>query len=208
MKRFSLIVIIILLFGEFNYSQVEFKETIAQYEGGESALMSYLTNNLKYPDAAKEQCLTGTVVVLFVIDSLGYMDSIRLYNSIHPLLDSAAIRVVRSINKKWIPTIQNGKPVSTSMRLPIKFVLFNAGCFDNNYYYNQGVKYYEKGYYDEALESYNEAIRLNPEDVDALYNCVMIKIKQNDIPSACNYIRKIKEINKPDADALFEKYCK
>ena len=92
--------------------------------------------------------------------------------------------------------------------MPIKFTLLNAGCKDGEYYYNLGVEYYSKNKIKDALSCYEMAIKLNPDDVDALLNSALIKINQNDIPGACIYLKQIKEIGAPDADKLLLKYCK
>ena len=97
-------------------------EKRAQFPGGTKKLTEYLRNNLKYPEAAIDLAVEGTVLVSFIVRKDGSIDDVQAVRSVDPLLDKEAIRVVKSM-PKWIPAQLNGKDVSSLFRLPISFKL-------------------------------------------------------------------------------------
>jgi len=94
------------------------------YEGGDKALMKWLSENLVYPAEASERGVQGVVVLRFVIGPDGSVGNIEILRSLDPSCDKAAVRVVEKM-KKWNPGKQNGQAVSVYYTLPIRFVLQN-----------------------------------------------------------------------------------
>jgi len=190
-----------LVFAQNNDTHIQPQFKIGDFQ-------QFIAMNTKYPEQARDSCITGVAIVQFVIDTVGNVDSVHLSHSVHPLLGKEAIRVITLSSGHWIPGKVNGKPVRVTFTFPLKFSLHNEGCLDYDYYYNLGVEYYNQGKIEMALSSFLAAIKLNPHDVDALINISLIKINQNDFQSACQYLNEIKSTGKPDADALLLKYCK
>ena len=52
------------------------------FPGGESALMDYLKNNIKYPQLARESNIQGTVFVTFVVEPNGSISNVKVLRSI------------------------------------------------------------------------------------------------------------------------------
>lgn len=92
------------------------------YPGGEEARISYLQQNIKYPEEAKELGIQGKVFVTFVVEVDGSITDVRVLRGIGGGCDEEAIRVVRSM-PKWVPGKQRGVPVRVQFNLPIKFTL-------------------------------------------------------------------------------------
>ncbi len=84
-------------------------------------MMKWLSEHIQYPRAAKENNVTGRVMVNFVVDSDGNITKVKVVKSV-PGLDEEAIRVVEAM-PKWKAGKQNGKSVPVYFTLPIKFVL-------------------------------------------------------------------------------------
>ena len=103
-----------------NPLQLRVVEDAPKPEMGWTALMKWLTQNLKYPPAAKAQNIQGTVLVRFVVDADGSVADIRVARSADPLLDREALRVVRMM-PKWEPGVKNGKPVRSLVGIPVVF---------------------------------------------------------------------------------------
>jgi protein TonB len=61
-------------------------------------------------------------VVAFIVEKDGSLSDVRIANSVHPLLDAEAIRVVSSM-PKWNPGLENGNPVRVKYVLPVTFSL-------------------------------------------------------------------------------------
>ena len=77
------------------------------YPGGEAAMMKYLQKNLKYPMAAKENGVKGTVYVQFVVEKDGKVDDVVVSKGVDKSLDAEAKRVVSTM-PKWAAGKQAG----------------------------------------------------------------------------------------------------
>ena len=92
------------------------------FPGGMSQLVKWLTQNLKYPESAKNDKVSGKVLVSFVINADGTVVDVKLVKPVEQRLDREALRVVRMM-PKWQPGLINGKPCKTLVNLPIVFKL-------------------------------------------------------------------------------------
>ena len=98
------------------------REVSPEFPGGITALVQFLSKNLKFPTVCKEQKIQGKVLVKFTVKSDGSISNIRVTKSVDPYLDKEAVRVVKSM-PRWIPGTQDGKPVNVEYTLPITFKL-------------------------------------------------------------------------------------
>ena len=64
--------------------------------------------------------IQGRVVVTFVVERDGSIDSIKVVKKVSPELDREALRVIR-LMPKWNPGKQNGKTVRTKYTIPVIF---------------------------------------------------------------------------------------
>ena len=97
-------------------------EQMPSFPGGPSALMQYLSKNIKYPPFAEENGIQGRVICSFVVERDGSVSDIRIARGVDPSLDKEAIRVVSAM-PKWIPGRQNGQMVRVKFTLPVTFRL-------------------------------------------------------------------------------------
>ena len=95
-----------------------------EFVGGMSALMRYLSTNIRYPYSAQRKKIEGRVVVGFIVDKTGKVRKVEIMKSLNRACDKEAVRVVRKM-PPWNPGMQDGKPVSTKFSLPILFTLPN-----------------------------------------------------------------------------------
>lgn len=93
------------------------------FPGGDEALLTYLAENTKYPEIAKENGITGKVYIKFVIDKTGRVTKVSVARGVDPYLDAEAKRVVTTL-PSWKPGKQRGKPVPVTFVVPINFQLF------------------------------------------------------------------------------------
>jgi periplasmic protein TonB len=93
-----------------------------QFPGGMEAMYQYLNNTIKYPRAAREIGISGTVFLNFVVEKDGSISSVNVLRGIGGGCDEEAIRVVQNM-PKWNPGLQRGEPVRVSFNLPVKFTL-------------------------------------------------------------------------------------
>ena len=97
-------------------------EVEPQYKGGDQALSDFIRNNVVYPELAIQMAEQGKVFVRFIVEKDGRINHVSIARKVTPALDKEAIRVIMRM-PKWIPGMQNGKPVRTSVVLPIVFKL-------------------------------------------------------------------------------------
>jgi TonB family protein len=97
-------------------------EEMPMYPGGDEALLKYIAENVKYPEAAKNQKNQGRVIVRFCVTSKGGVGLISVLKSVAPDLDAEAIRVVQTL-KDFRPGRQGGKDVPVWYMVPITFAL-------------------------------------------------------------------------------------
>ena len=83
-------------------------------------LMTYLSENVKYPVEAQENGIQGRVVVSFVVEKDGSLSDIRVARSVSPVLDAEAVRVVSSM-PQWNPGMNRGKYVRVKFNVPVSF---------------------------------------------------------------------------------------
>lgn len=97
-------------------------EQMPSFPGGPSALMEWLSNNVKYPVVAQENGVQGRVVVSFVVERDGSITDVKVVRGVDPSLDKEASRVVRAM-PRWIPGKQNGSAVRVMYNVPVAFRL-------------------------------------------------------------------------------------
>jgi len=97
-------------------------ETSPSFPGGDEARIRFLTNNIKYPQMARESSIQGTVYVTFVVERDGAVTDVRVLRGIGGGCDEEAIRVIKAM-PRWSPGKQRGKPVRVQFNMPIKFTL-------------------------------------------------------------------------------------
>uniref|UniRef100_A0AB33JNL4 Energy transducer TonB n=5 Tax=unclassified Prevotella TaxID=2638335 RepID=A0AB33JNL4_9BACT len=102
----------------------EVVEQMPMFPGGPTALLQYLSSNVKYPVVAQENGVQGRVVVSFVVERDGSITDVRVVRSVDPSLDKEAQRVVRSM-PRWTPGKQNGSAVRVKYNVPVSFKLQN-----------------------------------------------------------------------------------
>lgn len=97
-------------------------EKMPVFPGGEEALREFIANNLVYPAEAAKQAIQGRVFVTFIVSKTGLVEKIKIAKSVNPLLDEAAMEVVRKM-PQWTPGTQKGEAVDVHYTIPIQFSL-------------------------------------------------------------------------------------
>lgn len=99
-------------------------EEMPLFNGGkpEIEFSKYIAQNLKYPQNAIDNGVTGRVILSFVVNKQGKIENISIYNSAHPDLDRAAMKAVIN-SPRWTPGKQRGKAVNVRYFFPAFFKL-------------------------------------------------------------------------------------
>lgn len=94
-------------------------------------------------------------------------------------------------------------PVDTDqtvrMALPFPGRYFGSGFHHN--YFTYGIAFLQYGYLDQALESFQAAVRHNPSHAEAYYNIGTIYLNKSENDQALQYMEKAVELDPADADA-------
>jgi protein TonB len=101
---------------------VSVAEVMPEFPGGLPALMTYLQNNMKYPQMELEAGIGGKVFVKFVVNVDGSISTAEILKGVNggEGLSKEALRVVRAM-PKWKPGKQGNNFVPVYFNLPIKF---------------------------------------------------------------------------------------
>ena len=97
-------------------------EQMPTYEGGDAALLKYLTDSVKYPELAKKHGVQGRVVIGFIVEKDGSLTNVKVLRAVDRALDAEALRVVKGM-PKWIPGRQNEQRVRVKYNVPVSFRL-------------------------------------------------------------------------------------
>ncbi|WP_251623540.1 energy transducer TonB [Odoribacter lunatus] len=85
---------------------------------------NYIFSNLVYPKQAIAEEIEGTVRIHFTLMQTGEIDSVWIVESVHPLLDAEAMRLIGEM-PRWKPLYVNGQPISLSYEIPVIFELLS-----------------------------------------------------------------------------------
>lgn len=92
------------------------------FPGGDEARIRFLSENIRYPQMARESGIQGTVFVTFVVERDGSVTDVRILRGIGGGCDEEAIRVIKAM-PKWNAGKQRGRPVRVQFNMPIRFTL-------------------------------------------------------------------------------------
>lgn len=98
-------------------------EDMPSFQGkGQEGFRQWIAKNLRYPEIAAENGISGKVYVQFAVNSKGQVVDGVVVRGVDPALDKEAVRVVMA-SPKWAPGKQRGKSVKVQFTFPINFVL-------------------------------------------------------------------------------------
>jgi periplasmic protein TonB len=96
-------------------------DQMPEFPGGKPAINQYIKDNIRYPQQAVKNNISGIVFVSFCITDSGMIDKVYIARSIHPTLDMEAARVVKQM-PRWNPGARHGQNVKVWYTLPINFL--------------------------------------------------------------------------------------
>lgn len=145
MKTFKYLLLGVFIFGsilniqaqeEAIYTKVEVmpvfpdceteSDAAAQKKCTETKLLEHVANNLVYPTIARQNHIEGLVVLSFVIDKEGKIETVKCIKDIGGGCGEESIRVIKLMNEKkmvWTPGKHDGKTVKVKYHLPVRFKL-------------------------------------------------------------------------------------
>lgn len=98
----------------------DYVEDMPSFIGGESAMIQFLSKNMRYPTKAQNAEVEGIVVVSFVVAANGDIMNAQVLKGLGFGTDEEALRVINKM-PKWKPGKQNGRNVPVRFTIPIRF---------------------------------------------------------------------------------------
>ena len=83
---------------------------------------NWVMKNVKYPEDALKEGISGKVFVSFIISSEGDVEEVKIKKGVNKSLDDEVLRVVKS-SPSWTPGYDGGKAVNVAMVIPVEFKL-------------------------------------------------------------------------------------
>lgn len=125
-----LIAMIMAFSGSFAFAQIS-KE--AKYVGTKQDQKDFIENEMLYPGQAMDERAQGSVKLSFIVDKQGIARDVMVMNSVHPLLDREAERLVRMM--VWEPAEHYGLKVASRHELRIDFKIrkYEKYCKNRGY---------------------------------------------------------------------------
>ena len=94
-----------------------------QFQGGDANTVSkWVSQHLEYPEIAKENGVSGRVMVQFTVNPNGSVSDVKVLRGVDPSLDKEAVRVIQS-SPKWTPGKQRDRAVKVTYQFPVIFQL-------------------------------------------------------------------------------------
>ncbi len=97
-------------------------EEQAEFPGGEDALISYISKNIKYPAQAKDADIQGKVMVQFIVQKDGSVTDVVVKKDIGGGCGTEARRVISAL-PRWKPAKNHGHAVKVKKIVPVDFRL-------------------------------------------------------------------------------------
>ena len=96
------------------------KESMEKRQCSERRLVEFISEHLVYPESAKKEEVEGTVIISFVIDEEGKVETPYILRDIGGGCGEAALDVINHM-PVWEPAIHEGAAVKVKLNLPIQF---------------------------------------------------------------------------------------
>jgi len=107
-------------------ADIDSVEKMPEFQGGDiNTFRNWVQKQVVYPQIARENGISGRVVVRFIIEKDGQIGDIQVLSSPAECLSNEVIRIVRS-SPRWEPGSADGEPVRVRYTLPVDFV-FSGG---------------------------------------------------------------------------------
>ena len=94
------------------------QEVLPEFPGGMTGFGKYIQRTFHYSAEAQRQGVSGKVILSFVIEKDGAVTDIKILRDIGLGTGSEAKRILAN-SPRWIPGLQNEKPVKVAYTLPI-----------------------------------------------------------------------------------------
>lgn len=174
-----------------------------EFKGGDEALLTFLDEQLDYPEVGNDSCLIGTMDVQVLVEPDGKVRILNITDYANLGFDFwyAATNAATSTIGKWNAAVFEGRKVPAAYDLSMYFQPTTAACETKVEDYNkasnlmdEGLKMFEEGQEEEALAKMTEAVDMFPNDAGFLYLRGQTYLDANRLPEACQDLTRARDI--------------
>lgn len=147
-----------------------------RFKGGSGEFERVFLKHVNYTDAARKNCVVGTVVVTFTVSCDNEISELKLRNPMHYGLNEELQKFLEATLDRWntcqdekytrfeIPVLFTLKGTETGARGFLTLVGDNPGfiCRSDSYFMERFEKYKRKGKKKKAIEMLDQLIRRDP----------------------------------------------
>ena len=102
----------------------DIEDKVERQKCSDENMIRIIMENIAYPESARKNSIKGVVVVSFVINNEGLVDSLIIRRDIGHGCGQAAVTAIKNL-PRFIPAKQYGEIVSMQINMPIRFGLGN-----------------------------------------------------------------------------------
>lgn len=197
------------------------------FKGGATALSTFLTQHIVYPEYSRQNCIGGTIRVGFKLDNTGKVTDVQVQQGLGIDLDDEAVRLVKMTSHKWV--LPSGYEGNATLVLPVRFDPDYSRCAGvtqvdlntaiRSYLARQELQnavtnYYKNKYQGKAdttkqadIDQLKRQLGYNDEFVTDVLQQAEEKRQQGDLDGACETWQFIRNIGSSRADTFISKYC-
>ncbi len=178
-------------------------EKSPDFQGGVDSLVKFVLNRLEYPVFWEDSCKTGVIEMATVVLANGSLKvSNQLdFNNLGMDFQFEALRLARRSSGMWVPAQHGGKAVNSSLPMRVVFKSDAPGCATANANFDraviladEGATLLEQGKTEEAIQKWNEALGLQPDNCELLYYRATANLNQNRREEACKDFNRVKKL--------------
>ncbi len=103
------------------------KKPFPYFPSQSTSIVRFFASNIKYPETAMKNNISGTVTIRFIVEPHGMITNIHATKPIAGGCTEETIRVVKML--KWYPGIYQGKAVRTWVNFSVNFKLTDQGGY-------------------------------------------------------------------------------
>jgi tetratricopeptide (TPR) repeat protein len=151
----------------------------------------FFAENTNFPMSVSTNNVQEQVILSFIINKSGEIDSVKLISNPNKLFAIEALSALDKSTGLWIPTKSNGQSVDKKYKAVFNFTTTKS-FFD---FKNKALKLQAKGDNEKALQAVDKALKIDGYDRELYQSRCMIYKNLNKTELANSDIEKLKELD-------------
>lgn len=173
------------------------------FVGGVDSLLQFIVNRLDYPAIWVDSCKTGVIEMAVLVQTNGSLKVTNQldFNNLGMDFQFEALRLARKSAGLWIPAQYEGKSVNCTLPLRVVFKSESGKCAQINADFDramiladEGANLLEQDKTEEAIQKWNEALVLQPDNCELLYYRGTANMNLDRREEACKDYNRVKQL--------------